>query len=170
MSSAGPSLSLATDVSVDVLDLIAWSRGLTNEPDAAVGARAFETAMMGDLLPDWYDDWIMVERERLRQLRLHALERACVVLSKAGEYGRAIEAGLTAIREAPLHESGHAALINAHLCEGNRAEALSQYRAYARLMRDELGLSPSPALAALVRPLLTAASGVGWPSSRVPVS
>src|SRR5262245_13822298 len=28
----------------------------------------------GELLPDWYDDWVVLERERLRQLRLHALE------------------------------------------------------------------------------------------------
>src|SRR4051794_14897664 len=31
----------------------------------------------GDLLPDWYDDWVLIERERFRQLRLHALEALC---------------------------------------------------------------------------------------------
>ena len=34
-------------------------------------------AALGDLLPDWYDDWLVLERERLRELRVRALERVC---------------------------------------------------------------------------------------------
>jgi DNA-binding SARP family transcriptional activator len=41
-----------------------------------------------------------------------------------------------------------------HLAEGNGAEALTQYESFRGLLRAELGLPPSPAIRALVRPLL----------------
>ena len=41
-------------------------------------------------------------------------------------------------------------LIRAHLAEGNRVEALRQFALYGRLMRDELGLEPSPDVSALL--------------------
>jgi len=146
----GDYLSLSPQVVVDVLDLVSWSQQLLAGAVDIAASHVDQIVVAGDLLPDWYDDWVLIERERLRQLRLHALERACVELTLVGEYGRAIEAGLAAIREEPLHESGHRALIEAHLGEGNRAEALRQFEAYARLMRDELHLGPSRQVEALI--------------------
>ncbi len=45
-------------------------------------------------------------------------------------------------------------MIEAHLAEGNAAEALRQYHQYRELLRTELGIAPSNALRQLVRPLL----------------
>ena len=42
----------------------------------------------GELLPDWYDDWVAIERERLRALRAHALEALCEQLTAAGQLGK----------------------------------------------------------------------------------
>jgi DNA-binding SARP family transcriptional activator len=146
----GEYLSLSRTVAVDVVDFVGWAhRLLAGETSVGTG-RIDGMSDAGDLLPDWYDDWVLIERERLRQLRLHVLERACVELTAAGDFAQAIELGLAAIADEPLHESGHAALINAHLCEGNRAEALRQFDAYARLMREELHLQPAPQVLALV--------------------
>ena len=58
----------------------------------------------GQLLPDWYDDWVAVERERLRELRAHALEALCHRLTAAGRFGEATEAGLAVVRDEPLRE------------------------------------------------------------------
>jgi hypothetical protein len=44
----------------------------------------------GELLPDWQDDWLIVDRERLRQLRLHALERLAEGWTAQGNLGEAI--------------------------------------------------------------------------------
>lgn len=150
IEATGDYLSLSPGVAVDVLDFVAWSHRLLAGENDIGAATVDQMVVAGDLLPDWYDDWVLIERERLRQLRLHALERACVQLTAAGDFGRAIELGLAAITDEPLHESGHMALINAHLREGNRAEALRQYDAYAKLMRDELRLEPAPQMQALV--------------------
>lgn len=103
-----------------------------------------------DLLADWYDDWVLVERERLRHLRLHALEAVCDRLSRAGRYPEAVAAGLEAVAIEPLRESAHRALVEAHLREGNRWEALRQVRACEAVLSAELGIGCSPKLRALV--------------------
>jgi DNA-binding SARP family transcriptional activator len=107
-----------------------------------------------DLLPDWDDDWVVIERERYRQIRLHALEQACVRHRDAGRYDLSLRAGLLAVGGEPLRESAHRRVIETHLAEGNPAEALRQYDTFRRLLRAELGLPPSPAIRALVAPLL----------------
>jgi DNA-binding SARP family transcriptional activator len=108
----------------------------------------------GDLLPDWYDEWLVVVRERLRQLRLHALDAICDRLISSGSSDRAIDLALTAVAIEPLRESAHRQLIKAHLAEGNAAEALRQYRSFAALLRQELGIPPSHAMAELIQPVL----------------
>ena len=100
----------------------------------------------GELLPDWYDDWVMIERERLRQLRLHALEIVCRRLAAMRLFGPAVDAGLAAVLDEPLRESAQRALIEAHLAEGNRSEAIRQYNSYRERLYTELRLEPSPGL------------------------
>lgn len=109
--------------------------------------------LAGELLPDWYDDWVLMERERYRQLGLHALETLCERLTAARQFGPALEAALAAVAGEPLRESAHRVLIKAHLAEGNVSEAIRQYRFYQRLLRDQLSLDPSPAMESLVEGL-----------------
>jgi DNA-binding SARP family transcriptional activator len=108
----------------------------------------------GELLPGWCEEWVLVERERHRQLRLHALEDRCARACGLGRFVEALEAGLEAVAQEPLRESAHRRVIEVHLAEGNAAEALTQYETFRRLLRTELGLAPSDAMRALVRPLL----------------
>jgi DNA-binding SARP family transcriptional activator len=103
-----------------------------------------------DLLPDWYDDWVLLERERFRQLRLRALESRCTRLAAAGRPDEALEAGQLALVGEPLRESAHRALVSLHLAEGNAAEALRQYRLCRRLLLEQLGVEPSPLMLELV--------------------
>jgi DNA-binding SARP family transcriptional activator len=146
------SVRLGERVVVDVHDTLAAVRGVDGE-GPATGSEVAElaAALRGDLLPDWSDDWVLVERERFRQLRLHALERLCRQLTRSGRFGEAIDAGLAAVEVEPLRESAQAALIEAHLAEGNVSEGLRQYGAYADLLWEGLGLEPSPALQDVVR-------------------
>jgi SARP family transcriptional regulator, regulator of embCAB operon len=109
-----------------------------------------------DLLPEWDDEWVVFERERVRQLRIHALEALSAALSKAGRFGEAIEAACVAIAAEPLRDSAHAALIEAHLAEGNRGEAARAFHRYAQLMKAELGVPPAPRVASLVRAAVSA--------------
>ncbi len=148
----GYTLSLARDVVVDVLELTDQAKRLFNG-DTCVDSDYDCSPLAGDLLPLWDDDWVVIERERLRQLRLHALERLCVRLATQGRFLEAIAAGLAAVQAEPLRESGHRALISAHIAEGNWSEAMTQYRFFRKMLWDELRLEPSQHIERLVEPL-----------------
>jgi DNA-binding SARP family transcriptional activator len=145
-------LRLARDLTVDVQELSARAEGLES-PAGHPGPDLEPVALASDLLPDWYEDWVALERERFRQLRLHALEALCARLTAAGKFGAAVQAGLAAVAGEPLRESAHRTLIRAHLAEGNPGEAVRQYHLCRRLLAGELALEPSPAIRALVQPL-----------------
>jgi DNA-binding SARP family transcriptional activator len=103
-----------------------------------------------DLLPGWYDEWIIFARERLRQQVLHALESLSTLLVQGERYADGIEAALLAVEIDPLRESAQRRLIEAHLAEGNTVEAHRALRTYGGLLRRDLGIRPSPGLVALV--------------------
>jgi DNA-binding SARP family transcriptional activator len=129
--------------------------GVLREDDAPVVDEPPDlTPLHEDLLPDWHDEWLAVERESWRQKRLHALERCSGALCDRGSYTDALAAGLGAVRSEPLRESAHRRVIAVHLAEGNHAEALRQYDGYRRLLAVELGLPPSPEIRRMVAPLL----------------
>ncbi len=96
-----------------------------------------------DLLPGWDEEWLIVERERMRQLRIHALEALSIRLREQSRFGEAIDAALSAVAAEPLRESAQIALIEAYLAEGNVSEAARQKDAYRVLLDVELGLEPS---------------------------
>jgi DNA-binding SARP family transcriptional activator len=151
---SGAYLSLRGNVTVDVRELTTRSKAMLAAGAGRPGANYDEVLSAGDLLPDWYDDWVLIERERLRQLRLHALEQASADLAAEHRYGEAIQAALAVIADEPLRETAHRQLIEVYLAEGNRVEAVRQYDAYARIIREELGLQPAREIRDLLGPTL----------------
>lgn len=143
VEAAGDHLFLAPDVEVDFRELSLAAHRLIDGVPAADTTQLERLATSSDLLLDWYEDWVLLEREHFRQLRLQALERLAIELTASGQYGRAVESALAAVASEPLRESAHRALISVHLAQGNRGEAIRQYCIYKRLMRDELDLEPS---------------------------
>jgi DNA-binding SARP family transcriptional activator len=120
-------LALGTGVEVDVATIAAAAHRALEGPDVVHDEELRVLIDAGELLPDWYDDWLAIERERLRQLRLHALEATCERLAGTRRFGIAVEAGLAAVAADPLRESAHRALVRVHLAEGNLGEAIRQY-------------------------------------------
>jgi DNA-binding SARP family transcriptional activator len=143
------------EIEVDFWVGMAWARSmLSDEVAALTGAELLRRGLVllsEDLLPDWPEDWVLVERERFRQRRLHALESMSENLTDAGLYCDALEAGLAAVAAEPLRESGHRQVVRIHLREGNLSEAIREYESYARMLAEELGVSPSPAMQDLIR-------------------
>lgn len=142
VETVGVTLRLAPEVGVDLRDRAAQAHRLFESDEDRV-EDLDETAFRVDLLPDWYDDWLVIERERFHQLRLRALECICERLTARGKFARALEAGLEAVAGEPLRESAHRALVKVHLAEGNQAEAVRQFQLYRQLLHDQLGLIPS---------------------------
>jgi DNA-binding SARP family transcriptional activator len=145
-------LALGPEVRIDLTDAVDRAKRVVADPDHCDPDQAPAVFVVDDLLPEWYDDWIIFERERLRQLLLHSLEILSLRLSALGRHALAIEAGLAAVAAEPLRESAQRVLIAAHLDEGNMAEAVRQYDRFARLLDDALGIAPSETLRALVAP------------------
>jgi DNA-binding SARP family transcriptional activator len=142
-------LRLMPDVVVDLRESAHSARQVLRG-EAKGGAVRVDDLTAGDLLPGWYDEWVVTEREHFRQLRLHALEKLCEQLTDEGRFGQAVEAGLAAVSSEPLRESAHRVLIRAYLEEGNRGEAIRQYEACRQVLRRELGIDPSPVTQALL--------------------
>jgi DNA-binding SARP family transcriptional activator len=149
-------LGLAEGVTVDIRRAQALARRLLDPavmPDRSELGMAAVPALSADLLPDWYDDWVLIEAEDWRQLRMHALEALAGRLIALGRWGEAAGAAGAAVRAEPLRESGHAALIQVHLAEGNQSEAMREFRRYQALLRAELGLEPTRRLRQLIQGL-----------------
>jgi DNA-binding SARP family transcriptional activator len=100
----------------------------------------------------WLDDW----RRRLDEVRLHGLE--CFAAARLGLGGSALsqaeECARRLIELAPYRETGHRILMEALERRGNGAEALLAYDRLRVLLRDDLGIAPSPAVQAVYRRLL----------------
>jgi DNA-binding SARP family transcriptional activator len=148
---------LADEVAVDLQDARALAHRLLaqastpSEDDLSPAAIA---ALSQDLLPGWYEDWVLVESEDWRQLRLHALEALADRLAAAGRFGEAAIAARAAIRTDPLRESARACLIRVHLSEGNQCEALREFQRFSHILKAALGLTPTAQLRRLVETLL----------------
>lgn len=146
------SMGLRTSVTVDVHEVADWAGRLVAQrplPDDLSLSLSFADAL--DLLPGCYDDWAIIERERMRQRMLHALEALSRAMTDMGRHGEAIEAAMTAVGVEPLRESAQRTLLEAHLAESNLIEARRDFLTYRNLVRRELGVEPSVELAALVR-------------------
>lgn len=111
------------------------------------------TVLSSELLPDWYDDWIIAEAEDWRQLRMGALEALGQRLVTQGRSAEAIRAVRAAMRIDPLRESPHSLLIRIHLADGNQSEALGVFDRYRAILRTALDLEPTEQLSGLVADL-----------------
>ncbi|MCW2905920.1 MAG: transcriptional regulator, family [Actinomycetia bacterium] len=164
-------LRLGTEIEVDVHNLVAFARRL-NQGETGPEAIDLDSVGLddlgGDLLPDWYDDWLQDEREGLRQIRLHALENLARKLSVFGRHADAIQAALTAIRLEPLRETAHRTLIETHLAEGNWSEACRQFQRCRGLLMEELGVEPSDSMRLLLEKGPQAGRLAGFPVRPAP--
>jgi DNA-binding SARP family transcriptional activator len=148
---AGDVLSLADGVRVDVWELHDWARRVRDPRSHLDDVELADAGLRGELLPGWYDEWVLLERETLRQLRMHALEAVSDRLTAAGRHSEALEAAYAAVRADPLRESAHRTVVRVHLAEGNLAEAVRAFDRFRSILATELDAEPSEQMAGLVR-------------------
>ena len=142
-------LRLAPSVRVDVYEAELTARRILERGVESNQALDLDD-LRRELLPDWYDDWVLMQREYFRQLRLRALEVACERLTDAGKLDEALAAGLAALECEPLRESAHRALVRVHLAQGNASEAVRQYGLCRSLLEEHVGVAPSDQLTDMI--------------------
>jgi SARP family transcriptional regulator, regulator of embCAB operon len=100
----------------------------------------------------WLEEW----RRRLDDVRLRGLE--CFAAARLGLGGSAVSQAEECARRltelAPYRETGHRILMEALERRGNVAEALLAYDRLRVLLRNDLGIAPSPAMQGIYRRLL----------------
>lgn len=149
VTSTGWDLCLNADVDLQSAKQVA-DRAVSKLPIDANQLRLLTT----DVLPGWYDEWLLGEQEEFHLRRIQALEDATRTATEGGAFHLATRAGLAAVCAEPLRESAVTALIQAHLHEGNCFEAVRRYQTYADLLRRELDVTPGDLLRQLVFPFL----------------
>lgn len=108
----------------------------------------------GDLLPNCDDDWIVPERERLRQTGIRVLEQLIQLLEAQCNYRCALKYAQQLLRIEPLSESTYCKVMRLYELSGDRATALRVYHQCMTLLQEELGVDPSPATKQLYERLL----------------
>lgn len=148
----GSNLAMATVMTVDSTEQESFATRLLRDhiEDEQWISAGLHHLWHGELLPGWYDDWVTFERERLNQLRLHAMERTAAFLTRQGDLDIALQLALDVVRAEPLRETANAVLISVFLAEGNVSAAVHQLEIFEDLLMRELGVEPSPALTELV--------------------
>jgi DNA-binding SARP family transcriptional activator len=151
-------LALRSDVSCDVQEVLQVASRVAREPETLDLWEAVSALSGDDFLPGWYDDWVQLERERLRQVRVRTLDRlARLALIDSDDPDIAATAALASARIEPLRETPQRLLIAAEIASGNLAEARGHFESYRHRVLDELGIEPSPRLSELVGRLVRSA-------------
>jgi DNA-binding SARP family transcriptional activator/tetratricopeptide (TPR) repeat protein len=130
------------------LDVAAFEESLWQaEREAADGGLAALREAIelyaGDLLEGSYDEWILEEREWLRQRYLEALARLASLLEKRGDHARAIPYAERLLRHDPLHEETYRLLMRLHDARGDRAREVRVFHECAATLERELAVEPS---------------------------
>jgi DNA-binding SARP family transcriptional activator len=99
----------------------------------------------GDLLEGCYDDWLLGERDRLRDRYAWAARRAAGLLATRRDHGEALRLGRDLLRLDPLREDTYRLLMRVHAAAGDRAAAVHTYHECVSTLRRELGVDPSAA-------------------------
>ena len=142
-------LALHPSVVVDVRQLASSTRrALRGEPLSRDDVERLVAA--DDLLVDCYEDWVLDERDQLRQQLVLALEAACLQLLAEERHAEAVMAALAAMSGDRLRESSVRVLIEAHSATGNFAEALRRYDTFRAELATRFRLEPSGQLTRLV--------------------
>ncbi len=99
----------------------------------------------GELLPGCYDEWILPERERLRQRHLQVLEQLLRLFEGQGDTVTAIWYAQRLIGLDPLSEDRYRRLMRLFALNNDRASALHVYHTCVTTLQRELGVDPDPA-------------------------
>ncbi|MDQ2715571.1 MAG: AAA family ATPase [Chloroflexota bacterium] len=142
-----------TDVSwsLDIQDIeqaLTQAEQAEQRQDTAARRQALERAThlyRGDLLPSCYDEWIVPERDRLRQVFLRASEQLIALLEEEHDYDAAIKVARRLLRHDPLQEAMYRQLMRLYALQGDRVAALRVYHTCVTVLERELATEPGEA-------------------------
>jgi LuxR family maltose regulon positive regulatory protein len=127
----------------------------SRKQDAAIEYEKAVGLYRGDyLIEDLYEDWTMVERERLANAYIDLLDRLAIYYMGVGQHQESIRACYKVLEKDRCHEDSYRLLMQCYARLGLRARALHQYRMCEQLLSQEYDTSPSPETRSLYMRLL----------------
>ena len=159
----------------DWLDVEAFEAGLGQGSEAPSGDRSeadgLGTAALdlgetvdlyrGDLLVNISDDWVLVERERLRERYLRALGRLILAHKGKGDFEQALTYAQRLAAADPLREGAHRELMRLYHLLGRPRAALEQYDSLRDLLAEELAVEPTAATVSLYQEIVATLAQTG---------
>jgi predicted ATPase/DNA-binding SARP family transcriptional activator len=150
---------VTTDVAEFRAALAAAARA--DAPGERAGLLASAVALyQGELLPGFYESWVLAERQPLAEAYLAALHQLVVALEQTGDLEGALGYARQAVSADPLREEAHYDVMRLYAAVGQPSATLRQYQELERVLREELGETPSAATRALAEELRDSARSV----------
>ena len=161
----------AATLEPDRLDLdVRRFEALAAERTAAALAEA-AGLYAGDLLAGFaaptpaFDEWLVIERERLRQRMVEVFTALLAIQMKDAAPEGAIGTALALLAHDPAQEIAHRALMQLFARTGRYGDALRQYQICAQALQRELGVEPEPETRRLYQELVRARKSAPLPPS-----
>jgi predicted ATPase/DNA-binding SARP family transcriptional activator len=136
------------------LDVEVLEKAAASVTNLAIAADLYR----GDFMDDFYvpeaelfEEWLLVERERLRQLALDVLGQLAETALEQGQFAHGISVARRLLSIEPWHEGGHRQLMKLLAADGQVSAALAQYETCQRLLAEEIGVEPSAETVALAK-------------------
>ena len=124
------------------------------EEAAAEYEKAIELYRGEYLVEDLYEDWTMVERERLSSAYVDMLDQLAAHYHEFGRHQESIQACLRLLKKDPCYENSHRLVMKCYACLGLLIRASHHYESYQRILQRRLGKDPSPEIQSLYRKIL----------------
>jgi DNA-binding SARP family transcriptional activator len=143
-------LQLDGAVRVDLHEVRELITEITLTGGLPVPPESVDLLQEANLLPGWYEEWVLDQQDHLLNQRVDALEALARASLAAGSFSWALGAARAAAVVDPLRESVQHLLVRCHLAEDNYASAVQVYRSYCAHLGRELGVLPSSRFAELL--------------------
>ncbi|TFB68056.1 bacterial transcriptional activator domain-containing protein [Cryobacterium sp. Hz9] len=143
-------LQIDAAVRVDLREVRKLITEITRTGGRPVPPESIDLLQEANLLPGWYEEWVIDQQDHLVNQRVDALEALARSHLVAGSFRHALGASRAAARVDPLRESAQHLLVRCHLAEDNYASAVQVYRSYRAHLGRELGVEPSAHFAELL--------------------
>ncbi|MHC4052684.1 AfsR/SARP family transcriptional regulator [Bradyrhizobium sp. 25ACV] len=145
--------SAALEIDAKLFEYLIAKSGVENL-ERAVGLYRGEFLEGFQISAPEFDNWGAAERQRFRELALHAMAKLLDHHLSAGEIERGIHIATRLLAADPLQERIHRTLMELYARQGRQGAALRQYRSCAELLSRELGIEPDAQTKALHRHIL----------------
>jgi LuxR family transcriptional regulator, maltose regulon positive regulatory protein len=140
-----PTIRAVTDV--EEFDLRYEQGRRLEKPNRIGGAAEYEKAVelyRGDyLLEHLYEDWTMIERERLSNAYIDMLERLAVYYKETEQLRESIRICYRILEEDGGHENAHLLLTETYALLRSYGRALQQFRLFKGMLKSTYGTDPS---------------------------